>query len=108
MTAHPRLRHFTLATGLRCEIDVIVGCVEDVDAAPVRRVRVEHRAVVSLVEDAYAGRLALLESLHGIVIVGRFGVNLGPRERYAEVAVEVVIERRQPTKVPAHTFAIVL
>src|SRR5580692_114758 len=87
------------------EVEELIGAVDRVDAAGVRRVRVEHLALSVL--DEGADPLAVLQPGRGYVVVDR-----GPfryrvrRERDAEVVVEVRLARRIPGEGPAHPLLV--
>src|SRR5882672_185218 len=84
---HPRhrVRELVLVAALGCDVEPVVGGVQDVDAAPVRRVGVEDRAAGVAVERAGARHLGPLGHV-GAEVVGRLLlVELALRERHAVI-----------------------
>src|ERR1035437_8639714 len=102
---HPPLRTVTLVAPLGRHVDEVVGAVHDVDAACVRRVRVEHHAVRIFVEDADALAFGVGRILQLVVVERPSVLDLFFGERDAEVAVEVGLERGEPLEAPPMRFS---
>ena len=82
----------------------MVGGVEHVDPAPVRRVRVEHLSTLVLEEDARSLPVRHSRGQGSVVEDGR--VPCLRRERDAEVVVEVALEGRDPVEGPPHALPV--
>src|SRR5438034_1864677 len=102
--AHPELASAVLVASLWDEVEVVVGRVQQVDPARVRRVRVED--VPALVPEEDAHPLALRPArAQAAVVVDRARLVFG-RERHAVVEVEVVLRRRDPREAPTHPLLV--
>src|SRR5919201_5487046 len=103
MATHPGLPPIALVAAFRDDVKVVVGGVEEVDSARVRRVRMEDPPIVPG-EDAETLPIGIARSQRSVVVDLVF--LLLRRERGAVVEVELRLARRDPVEPPPHPLPV--